>query len=56
MRLYEQLPASERHEPGCPGRHGCTRCRSGLNPRMHTPSEERAQPPTTTCRGRSYAT
>ena len=23
----------------------CTRCRSGLNPRMHTPSEERAQPP-----------
>ena len=29
----------------------CTRCRSGLNPRMHTPSEERAQPPTTTCRG-----
>ena len=28
-----------------PGRHGCTRCRSGLNPRMHTPSEERAQPP-----------
>ena len=39
-----------------PGRHGCTRCRSGLNPRMHTPSEERAQPPTTTCRGRSCAT
>ena len=53
FRLVEGSSLSIRRTPDPPrsvpdDEANSTRCRSGLNPRMHTPSEERAQPPTTT--------